>query len=66
MKNDNMGPGLDGHIVRARGILPLLLGSLARALLRAPAFLTLRYGLRFRITVATLGGAQGTPALVLG
>ena len=54
-----MGPGLDDHIVRVRGILPCLLGSLARALLRTSAFLTLRYDLHTRITVATLGGAQG-------
>ena len=54
-----MGSGLDDHIVRVRGILPYLLGSLARALLRTSAFLALRYDLRLRITVATLGGAQG-------
>ena len=54
-----MGSGLDDHIVRARGILPYLLGSLARALLRTSAFLALRYDLHTRITVATLGGAQG-------
>ena len=54
-----MGSGLDDHIVRARGILPCLLGGLARALLRASAFLTPRYDLRLRITVTALGGAQG-------
>ena len=54
-----MGSGLDDHIVRARGILPYLLGSLARALLRTSALPAFRYDLRLRITVATLGGAQG-------
>ena len=34
-------------------------------LLRASAFPTLRYDLRLRITVVTLGGAQGTPAPAL-
>ena len=34
-------------------------GSLARALLWTPAFPALRYDLHTRITVATLGGAQG-------
>ena len=58
--------GLDDHIVRVRGILPCLLGSLARALLRTSAFLTLRYDLHTRITIAALGGARGAPVLVLG